>query len=134
MPRIYAFPPDTTKGELLPAGVRFYTYTGQELQSLSRVAFDKDGTRGLATVTMILRTADRKMILDTATGGPAMVTFQTWVEMLPKDIKPTIREEGDLVKNPEYRGPGDERFVLWSEFQKNAGALKEQAEKLVGTT
>jgi hypothetical protein len=134
MPRVYAFPPDTTKGELAPIGVRFYTYTGQPIPSLVRVAFDKDATRGLATVTVAMRTADFKFILDPETGGPVQVTFRTWVEMLHKDIPPTIRDEGDLVANPLYRGPEDERFVLWSEFQKNAGELKEQAEKMAGAT
>jgi hypothetical protein len=129
--RVYALPPDTTKGELLPIG-RVYTHTGQELTSLSRVEFDHDTNRGVATVTMALRTADKNLIQDITTGKAATATFRTWVQMIPRGQQPLCAPADDLIQNPLYKGPEDEQVVLWSEFQANAAAMKQAAEQMAG--
>ena len=95
------------------------------------MAFDHDVDRGSATVTVTLRSADNVPIIDGRTGGAAIATFRTWVQMVKKGQSVTCAKQGDLVINPFRKSLDDEEFVLWSEVESAAELMRQAGEKMV---
>ena len=118
------------QNERAPTG-RIYTYQGQEIPGVCHVEFDRDVTKGMATVMALLRSKENEPIIDTELNIPVTATFRCWVQMVALGDQPICAPEGSLVRNPLAKSPADEPFVFWQDIERTSQELRELGEKML---
>lgn len=80
--RIYGLPGDA--GARDGTGCRFFTANGAKIPFVTRVEFDADADRGMASVTAYMRDAGDNIVVDLEKHEACKVTFRTWVQVALK--------------------------------------------------